>query len=56
MHVSSGLMGNMPLLCANAAKIFPDIFRMSANPSNELGPFVPTVLQPSHYNFDFGPR
>ncbi|KEY71908.1 hypothetical protein S7711_09114 [Stachybotrys chartarum IBT 7711] len=56
MHVSLGLMGNMPHLCANAAKIFSNLFGMSWTSADGFGPFVPAMLQPSHYDFVFGPR
>ncbi|KAM7217311.1 hypothetical protein V8F06_007368 [Rhypophila decipiens] len=58
--VSSGLMGNMPIPYAAAARIFVDIFEIpapaTATGQHGFGPFVPVVLQPLTYGFAFESR
>ncbi|KAH7153050.1 hypothetical protein EDB81DRAFT_442198 [Dactylonectria macrodidyma] len=53
MLLAQGLLGNMPLLCANASRVFSDILGVPEGSNGDFGLFVPKVLQPSTYNFHF---
>jgi hypothetical protein len=53
MQVAHGLLTNMPLLRAKAAKAFFGILQVLSE--DGFGPLVPEVLKPRTFNFIFGP-
>ncbi|KAJ4189001.1 hypothetical protein NW759_016798 [Fusarium solani] len=53
MQVAQGLLTNMPLLRAKAAKAFFGILQVLSE--DGFGPLVPEVLKPRTFNFIFGP-
>ncbi|KAH8714148.1 hypothetical protein BGZ61DRAFT_586976 [Ilyonectria robusta] len=53
MLLAQGLIGNMPLLCAEASHVFSDILDIPQGSNSEFGLFVPRLLQPQMYNFQF---
>ncbi|KAH6999994.1 hypothetical protein EDB80DRAFT_726015 [Ilyonectria destructans] len=53
MLLAQGLIGNMPLLCAEASHVFSDILDIPQGSNSEFGLFVPRLLQPQIYNFHF---
>ncbi|KAH6645451.1 hypothetical protein BKA67DRAFT_527318 [Truncatella angustata] len=56
MHVSQGFIGNMPVPCTEAAKIFLNTSDKTPVSNNGYGPFVPDVLKSQTYNFLFASR
>ncbi|KAK7948519.1 uncharacterized protein PG986_009405 [Apiospora aurea] len=55
MHLTQGLMGNMPVPTALAIRTFSGILEFTPNPANAFGPFVPDILKPCTYKFFYGP-
>ncbi|KAK8094249.1 hypothetical protein PG997_000934 [Apiospora hydei] len=55
MHLTQGLMSNMPAPYALAIRTFSGILEFSPNPANAFGPFVPDILKPCTYKFFYGP-
>ncbi|KAF6835188.1 Mut3p-like fungal specific transcription factor [Colletotrichum plurivorum] len=54
MHLTQGLMSNMPTLRAQAREVFSDI--LDEQESDEgYGPFAPDVLKPHLHGFCYGP-
>ncbi|KAK8038939.1 fungal-specific transcription factor domain-containing protein [Apiospora rasikravindrae] len=56
MHLTQGLMSNMPAPYALAIRTFSGILEFSPNPANAFGPFVPDILKPCTYRFFYGPN
>ncbi|KAH7133393.1 hypothetical protein B0J13DRAFT_100997 [Dactylonectria estremocensis] len=53
MLLAQGLLGNMPVLCADASSVFSDTLGVPEGSNGDFGRFVPKILQPSTYNFHF---
>ncbi|KAK6845387.1 hypothetical protein PG995_015497 [Apiospora arundinis] len=54
MHLTQGLMSNMPIPYALATRTFSGILNLSADSADTFGPFVPDILKPRTYKFFYG--
>lgn len=52
MLLAQGLIGNMPSLCREASLVFSDP-AVPPNPGDEFGLFVPKILKPGTFNFEY---